>query len=226
MNAIRGTAIMQKSSIRSNTAPAPTRGVSVQCVASSRSSEKVATVGRHLAAAAAALQLLTLPAQAYWDGESSAIGSCPLGEAGTECRTKSLTRDVQKGKLGSYSSALDNATKLGAKATNVPVSNLGSQYAKDTAALAESLTKYVKGEVDDDSRPALVKVLKKEGQEWVSKYARGGSARTVSARKFYIAVDQVQGHLAFNGLAPFPKNKIAKVEGDITTALTLLGEGK
>jgi Photosystem II Pbs27 len=231
MNAIRGATIMQKSSIKSNTPPAPTRGVAViQCVALARSSGspsvKVATLGRQLAATAAALQLLALPAQAYWDGESSAIGSCPLGDAGTECRTNSLSRDLAKGKLTSYDAAQQNGAKIGAKATNVPVSDLGSQYAKDTASVAESTLKYIKGEVDDDSRPALVKVLKKEGQEWVSKYARGGSARTLSARKFYIAVDQVQGHLAFNGYAPFPKNKVAKVEGDITNALRLIGEGK
>ncbi|KAG7671750.1 hypothetical protein Ndes2526B_g07351 [Nannochloris sp. 'desiccata'] len=232
MNTIRGTAITQKSSIISNTAPAHTRGLTViQCVAFSRptsntSSEKVATLGRQLAATAAALQLLALPAQAYWDGESSAIGSCPLGEAGTECRTQLLARELGQGKLGSYDAAQQNGAKIGVKATNVPVSNLGSQYAKDTAAVAESTLKYIKGEVDDDSRPALVKVLKKEGQEWVSKYARGGSARTLSARKFYIAVDQVQGHLAFNGYAPFPKNKVAKVEGDITDALRLIEEGK
>jgi len=232
MNAIRGTDIMRKSSIRSNTAPALPRGVTViQCVArggrtTSSTSELAATVGRQLAATAAALQLLTLPAQAYWDGESSAVGSCPLGDAGTECRTKLLARELGQGKLGNYDAAQKNGAKIGAKATNVPVSNLGSQYAKDTAAVAESTLKYIKGEVDDDSRPALVKTLKKDGQEWVSKYARGGSARTISARKFYIAVDQVQGHLAFNGLTPFPKNKVAKVEGDITAALKLIGEGK
>ena len=148
------------------------------------------------------------------------------GDAGTECRAKSISRDFAKGKLTTYDAAQQNGAKIGAKATNVPVSDLGSQYAKDTAAVAESNLKYIRGEVDDDSRPALVKELKKEGQQWVSKYARGGSARTLSARKFYIAVDQVQGHLAFNGYAPFPKNKIAKVEGDITEALRLIGEGK
>jgi hypothetical protein len=229
MNAIRGTSITQKSSIRSNTPSTPSRGATtIQCVASraAEAENKAASLGRQLAATAAALQLLTLPANAYWDGESSAIGSCPLGDAGAECRAASLARDVSKGKLGSYDAAQQNGAKIGVKATNVPVSELGSQYAKDTASVAEITLKYIKGEVDDGEVPAVVKVLKKEGQEWVSKYARGGSARKLSARKFYIAVDQVNGHLAFNGYAPFPKNKVAKVEGDITEALKLIAEGK
>lgn len=33
----------------------------------------------------------------------------------------------------------------------------------------------------------------------VSKYARGGSARKQSARKFYIVIDALQGHFAANG---------------------------
>ena len=45
----------------------------------------------------------------------------------------------------------------------------------------------------------VVKRLKAEGPAWVSKYARGGSARKLSARKMYIAVDALQGHLASNG---------------------------
>lgn len=47
-------------------------------------------------------------------------------------------------------------------------------------------------------------MLKKDGLDWVSKYARGGSARKVSARTFYIAIDAIQGHVASSGYAPFP----------------------
>ena len=35
-------------------------------------------------------------------------------------------------------------------------------------------------------------LLRKDGSAWVSKYARGGSARKLSARRFYIAVDALQ----------------------------------
>jgi hypothetical protein len=45
----------------------------------------------------------------------------------------------------------------------------------------------------------LIKTLKMEGSAWVGKYAKGGSARTASGRKVYIAIDSVQGHLASNG---------------------------
>lgn len=51
----------------------------------------------------------------------------------------------------------------------------------------------------DKSRQALIKSLKIDGSTWVSKYARGGSARSQSARNMYIAVDAVQGYLASNG---------------------------
>lgn len=43
--------------------------------------------------------------------------------------------------------------------------------------------------------------IKAEGSKWVSKYARGGSARKQSARKFYIVIDALQGHFAANGCA-------------------------
>lgn len=45
----------------------------------------------------------------------------------------------------------------------------------------------------------LIKELKAEMPAWVSKYARGGSARTVSARKLYVVVDAISGHFAANG---------------------------
>ncbi len=54
-------------------------------------------------------------------------------------------------------------------------------------------------DVYDKQRIPLIKSLKSDGFTWVSKYARGGSARTQSARRMYIAVDSVVGHLASNG---------------------------
>ena len=41
--------------------------------------------------------------------------------------------------------------------------------------------------------------IKLDGSAWASKYARGGSARKLSARKFYIVVDALQGHITSNG---------------------------
>lgn len=54
-------------------------------------------------------------------------------------------------------------------------------------------------DVYSKARTPLIKELKQEGLTWVSKYARGGSARKQSARKMYTAVDAVVGHFAANG---------------------------
>jgi hypothetical protein len=54
-------------------------------------------------------------------------------------------------------------------------------------------------DVYDKARVPLIKTLKTDAQTWVTKYARGGSVRKQSARKFYIAVDAVLGHMASNG---------------------------
>ncbi len=68
--------------------------------------------------------------------------------------------------------------------------------------------------------------LRKDGATWVAKYARGGSARKVSARRMYIAIDALQGHLASNGFAPFPKNKVPVLLGNVQQSQQLLAEGK
>jgi hypothetical protein len=93
----------------------------------------------------------------------------------------------------------NNAAKLSGKATGVPVSELGGAYAADTAALGDSILAYAQMDVYDAARPQLVRDLKVQGQTWVSKYARGGNVRSTSARRFYVAVDSLGGHLARNG---------------------------
>ena len=49
-----------------------------------------------------------------------------------------------------------------------------------------------------------IAAIKSDGSKWVSKYARGGSARKQSARKFYIVVDSIQGHFVSNGCGSPP----------------------
>ena len=56
-------------------------------------------------------------------------------------------------------------------------------------------------DVYDKRRVPLIKELKGDAQVWVTKYARGGSVRKQSARRFYIALDAVLGFLASNGCA-------------------------
>jgi|LauGreStaDraftv2_3_1035109.scaffolds.fasta_scaffold841071_1 hypothetical protein len=60
----------------------------------------------------------------------------------------------------------------------------------------------------------------------LDRYARGGSARTQSARRLYIAVDGVVGFLASNGLAPFPKAKVTSTLAVVEQAKALLDAGK
>ncbi|WPT11984.1 Coatomer subunit alpha-1 [Picochlorum sp. SENEW3] len=178
------------------------------------------------AAALLAIQFSTTGAEALarWDGSSAAIGSCPLGEAGEECRKGELAQDAMLN-YSQVSGKDANSTKVGGKATGVPVSDMStSAYAKDTKALASAIESYVSLDPYDEQRVELVKMLKKEGLEWVSKYARGGSARKVSARTFYIAIDAIQGHVASNGYAPFPRSKATKVLADVNKAMDLLDD--
>jgi hypothetical protein len=76
---------------------------------------------------------------------------------------------------------------------------LDSVYAKDTYRLADKIQQYATADPYDPERVKLSKELKAEGPAWVSKYARGGSVRSPSARRFYVLVDQVSGHLVSNG---------------------------
>jgi len=66
--------------------------------------------------------------------------------------------------------------------------------------------------------------MKAATADWVAKYARGGSARTLSARKMYIAVDSVMGHIASAGLAPLPPNKYKAVSATMEEAMKFLAE--
>ena len=44
-----------------------------------------------------------------------------------------------------------------------------------------------------------MQLLKADARNWTSKYARGGNVRKPSARKMYIVVDALQGHITTNG---------------------------
>lgn len=75
------------------------------------------------------------------------------------------------------------------------------------------------------ARPALIKSMKTNCSKWVSQYARGGSARSQSARKMYIAVDATVGWLATNGLAPAPPAKAKKITVGLAEARELMSKG-
>ncbi|PSC68646.1 Photosystem II repair PSB27-chloroplastic [Micractinium conductrix] len=160
-----------------------------------------------------------------WDGESSAIGSCPLGTEGTECRQQILLND--RSKLASYDQSKDQAAgKVGKSASGTPVADLSTAYAQDTVALTDKLLAYAAFEDPvDPARFAVIKELKAEMPKWVSKYARGGNVRAVSARKVYTVVDAISAHFTSNGLAPLPAAKLRKLVVELNEARVSLGEG-
>ena len=109
----------------------------------------------------------------------------------------------------------------------MPVAKLDSAYARDTEKLSAGIASYVAVPSDDARRRApLVKPLRAECQAWASKYARGGSARSQSARAMYVAVDAVMGHLASNGIAPLPSAKRAEVGASLEASARYLAEGR
>lgn len=98
-------------------------------------------------------------------------------------------------------------------------------YVRESATLSEAIIKYGTLDLYDPQRVQVINLLKTDARNWTSKYARGGSVRKPSARKIYIVVDALQGHLTSNGFAPFPKTKMTKLLGDIEDAKALLAKG-
>ncbi|KAL0030894.1 hypothetical protein WJX77_012084 [Trebouxia sp. C0004] len=157
-----------------------------------------------------------------WDGESAALGSCAIGPPGDECRRQVLLRD------SSQKEDYKGSQRTSASMPNVgvPVSQMDDSYTKESATLSEAIIKYGTLDLYDPQRVQVINLLKSDARLWTSKYARGGSVRKPSARKIYIVVDALQGHLTSNGFAPFPKAKMAKLLGDMQDAKALLAEGK
>lgn len=50
--------------------------------------------------------------------------------------------------------------------------------------------------------------MKTDGKKWIAAHARGGSAPGQAAKRMYVAVDAVTGHITANGAAPLPPNKV------------------
>ncbi|CAK0784694.1 hypothetical protein CVIRNUC_007898 [Coccomyxa viridis] len=159
-----------------------------------------------------------------WDGTSVAQGSCALGDEGDECRRETLLKSQKKGQANYADvSKIDRPLQ---NTVGIPVAQMDDAYSQETLKLAEVVDRYASMDVYDAERPKLVGELRKEAGQWVAKYARGGSARKLSARRFYIAVDALQGHLASNGQAPFPKAKIPVLRSNVAQARDLIAQGK
>ena len=109
----------------------------------------------------------------------------------------------------------------------VPVAVLDEVYAKSSLALMDEIESYLALDPKDGkARFTASKRLKNNGLDWVSKYARGGSARSQSARKLYIAIDGLLGFLASNGIGAVPKAKVQATLATVEDARKLLAEAK
>ncbi|GBF99371.1 hypothetical protein Rsub_12175 [Raphidocelis subcapitata] len=193
----------------------------------SRDAVKAAAAGRReaLAALGAAGALFAArPARAI-SFSPTVCADQDTGEQADECRARILARDTaaQEEALAEYAKRENRSVRV---ASGVPVSEMSDEYTRATLQLADKLEAYFTTDVYDKSRGALIKDVKGEAQAWVTKYARGGSVRKQSARRFYVAVDAVLGHLASNGLAPFPASKIKVVRATLEEARGLLAEAK
>jgi len=104
--------------------------------------------------------------------------------------------------------------------------NRDDVYISQTLTLVSDIKDYLALAPTDASRVPKGKEIRKSGATWGAKFAPGGSARKPSARKFYIAVDALQGHLAANGAAPYPASKAAKLLDSIATVEDLLAKGQ
>lgn len=146
-------------------------------------------------------------------------------DAGDECRRKVLASNKMQGSAESNYSKVTSSEKF-TTASGVPVSQLDDKYTKATLALKSTIEQYATLDVYDKKRQGLVKQLKVDSSSWVSKYAPGGSARKLSARKMYIAVDSVMGYIASAGLAPLPAGKYKVVKSTMAEAVDFLADGR
>ncbi|GAB4818057.1 hypothetical protein N2152v2_005103 [Parachlorella kessleri] len=128
--------------------------------------------------------------------------------------------DGESAAVGSCSLAGEEGRECG---STEPVN---PKYVGDTTALMDKLRLYTELDAYDPQRMQVIKELKVDGAAWASKYARGGAVRSASGQKVYIAVDSVQGHLASNGLAPYPASKGRKLQQDLDDATALLAQGR
>ncbi|GMH40621.1 hypothetical protein BSKO_08525 [Bryopsis sp. KO-2023] len=146
------------------------------------------------------------------------VTTCDPSAEGQDCRMSVLREDAKNSKLSDFEGPKQELTAQ----YGVPVSVLDDEYVRATRELGVVITRYTELDPYDPERQAAIKTIKSDGPAWVSKYARGGSARKQSARKFYIVIDAVLGFIAAYGLAPFPVYKTKKILADIDLTTSLL----
>mmetsp|Transcript_27011 Transcript_27011/g.37297 ORF Transcript_27011/g.37297 Transcript_27011/m.37297 type:complete len:225 (-) Transcript_27011:137-811(-) len=154
-------------------------------------------------------------------GESVKV--CDPGEEGADCRKEELGRDFSKGVDYDAAAANNSKSKQSLSATAKPQDKL---YVEMSEKLIEKVETYTALGVYDKQRPVLVAELQKEGNYWVSLYAPGGSSKKESGRAFYVALDALLGHIAFNGLAPMRGTMVSRINDNCEKARDLIAQGK
>ncbi|KAG1654271.1 hypothetical protein FOA52_007941 [Chlamydomonas sp. UWO 241] len=169
--------------------------------------------------------LLLAPADSLARSGPSALCTMQTdGDLADACRAAEIGKDL-RGTTETYQQA-ESKQLIGNVVQGVPVAKLDSTYVKESEDLIALINAYCEFPGFTKEKIILVKDLKASSLAWVAKYARGGSARTQSARKLYIAVDSVTGFLVSNGMAPYPAAKIKSTEVAIAAARKFLDEGK
>jgi len=178
---------------------------------------------RSLLSSACSLALLCGPANAASRGPSAPLVTIE-GAAAEVAR-----RDV--GSL-SYDEALLQGTKQGGNRGtlsangNATANKEDQAYSEKTAALLAECRRVLALDVYDASRAGAIAALTKDAKAWVALYAPGGSAKKVSGRAFNNGLNQLLGHFAFNGLAPLPRDTLAKVMRNLDETDLELSKGK
>mmetsp|Transcript_2723 Transcript_2723/g.6012 ORF Transcript_2723/g.6012 Transcript_2723/m.6012 type:complete len:224 (+) Transcript_2723:156-827(+) len=202
---------------------APRRPVRVLASKSPRAEiEASASSRRQALLAGLALVPLFNQRSAFAQAESNLCVLQTSDEAAEACRKRLIERDA--GKQENYNDVSER--KGFGTVSGVPVSVLDDEYSRSSIALIDEIEKYCTLDLYSKERVPLIKKLKVDANSWVSKYARGGNVRSLSARKLYIAVDGVTGFLASNGLAPFPNAKAKLVMANLEESRAFLLEGK
>jgi hypothetical protein len=78
----------------------------------------------------------------------------------------------------------------------------------------------------DKARMAALSEVKTGGKAWIAAHAKGGSAPGQAAKRMYVAVDAVTGHVNSNGAAPLPKQKAKFVAQTLEEVDNFLAQGK
>lgn len=151
-----------------------------------------------------------------------------MGPDGDACRARTLAKDFvgkQAGEEG-YGQSIRASSGLATNTNSIPIPSMQGSYVTETLALSGSIREYLALAPSDASRVPKGKALRKAGAVWAAKYAPGGSARLKSARRCYISVDALQGHLAANGAAPYPSSKATKLLAGLDDVEALLSKGQ